>query len=330
MRLAYTIAHCFARAAILYGWEPPEESLVEPDHVSYHYLRSITGIQPKASKLPPVVSEFKLIIPMVVSPTTQPPVQAGQCLTSDWHSIPRGACFLAKPPARLTKGDDQKVVSDPSKTTWYFGIFRTPQEFVNDAVAVGHPISNSCVLPNVLQEAVRCIRYTPTHVLANERLHTLRRWVEKARNLHADESRLRDLLPPSLAHILKPKRLLLWKSMLEHYKYPDLAVFDEVVSGTVLTGVAPHVQCFDQSFKPAKMTVSDLESSAESSRVSILRSTRSSGDAEIDEEVYTKTRAEVDSGWLNGPYSRDSPFRSYKSQVWHSLVEWRDIQDPAH
>jgi len=54
MKLAYSIGFAFATAAKDYGWKPPPDAMVPPDEVSYHYLRSLTGVQPKASKLPPV------------------------------------------------------------------------------------------------------------------------------------------------------------------------------------------------------------------------------------------------------------------------------------
>ena len=87
MRLAYTIA-LFAQAAQEYGWTPPSESLVPPDTVSYHYLRSITGVQPKASKLPPVVSEFRTICTLTLPSGIVPPVQPGHTLEHPWQSFP--------------------------------------------------------------------------------------------------------------------------------------------------------------------------------------------------------------------------------------------------
>jgi len=80
-----------------------------------------------------------------------------------------------------------------------------------------------------------------------------------------------------------------------------MGVFDEVVGGTVLTGKSPYVECFDQSFKPAKITESELLQCASGARDAIVWSTRSSGDGVIDDEVYNKTLAEVESGWLRGP-----------------------------
>eukprot|EP00438_Fugacium_kawagutii_P023706 Skav228033 [mRNA] locus=scaffold1188:5424:7796:+ [translate_table: standard] len=312
MRLAYSIAHAFVQAAVTFGWKPPQSSLVPPDEVSYQYLRSVTGSQPKASKLPPVVSEFKRIITLRLPAAEVPPVPPGQCLTTPWRELPSGACLLAKPPARLIKGDvvgstqySDISASEPAKapnlTSWHFGIFRTPQQFVEDAVATGHPISNAIVLPKVLQNAIQHCRESSPHMLAKERVSCLSFWLDRARELQSDENMLHESLPHSLGCILKPKRLLVWKSMLEHFNYPDLGVFDEVVSGTTLTGVSPYVDCFEHSFKPALVTEEELRAGAPASRESILWSTRSSGDSGIDEEVYTKTAAEVESGWLSGP-----------------------------
>ena len=279
--------------------------------MSYHYLRSITGIQSKASKLPPVVSEFNTIRTLSLPVGAQPPVPPGQTLRSPWNGLPAGACLLAKPPARLNGGKDPNITKKnnddrPAETDWHFGIFRSPKEFVDAAVAVGHPIKNASVLPCVLQKAIQKSRALTPHDLAKGRLETLGMWLERASRLQADESSLHASLPPSLAHILKPKRLMLWKEMLEYYEYPDLGVFDEVVNGTTLTGVSPHVDCFEHTFKPAKVTEAELTASAPGTRSSILWSTRGSGDETIDDEVYKKTLAELESGWLEGPFDVSS------------------------
>eukprot|EP00435_Cladocopium_sp_Y103_P032674 s1002_g8.t1 len=86
-----------------------------------------------------------------------------------------------------------------------------------------------------------------------------------------------------------------------HYGYPDVEVFDEVVSGVELFGTAPFVPSFDPSFKPAQITASELERNAPASRAALFASIRSTGDAHLDEEVFSKTLAELECGWLEGP-----------------------------
>lgn len=75
--------------------------------------------------------------------------------------------------------------------------------------------------------------------LANKRLETLKFWVGQAKLLEKDEVALHANLPEHAKCILKPKRLLLWKRMMEFYGYHDTAVFDEVVKGVELVGPTP-------------------------------------------------------------------------------------------
>ena len=85
------------------------------------------------------------------------------------------------------------------------------------------------MLPSVLQSAVDRSRSLSPHENATRRVKTLEHWISRARDLQADEDALHTSLPESLACILKPKRLLLWKEMMVYYEYPDPAVFEEVL-----------------------------------------------------------------------------------------------------
>ena len=103
MKLAFHIAFYLAEHAASKGWVPPAGELTLPDEMSYQQLRSVTGIQPKSSKLPPLVSEFQTFIDIDVPTSSTPPVTPGECLTEAWHNIAAGACFLKKP-RRLNGG----------------------------------------------------------------------------------------------------------------------------------------------------------------------------------------------------------------------------------
>jgi len=141
----------------------------------------------------------------------------------------------------------------------------------------------------------------PIYEVAKHRHDTLAFWLERAKSLADKETELHESLHESLRDILKPKRLLLWKEMLQFYGYPDLEVFEEVCHGTCLAGAAPVVPSFGPCFKPAKLTLKELEASAKTSRTALLATVRSSGDVEVDETVFQKTLEELDCGWLEGP-----------------------------
>ena len=108
--LAFTIAHCFATELANRGWmSPAPTSMVTPNNVSYHYLRSVTGVQPKASKLPPLVSEFAELRTVSGVQFSCCPIQPGDKLSTPWNGLPTGACLLKKPPLRSNKGEGVEI-----------------------------------------------------------------------------------------------------------------------------------------------------------------------------------------------------------------------------
>ena len=187
------------------------------------------------------------------------------------------------------------------RKTLCFGVYRSGHEFVRDAAIAGHPIGKYAMLPTALNEAVQFVTSRSQHEVAVDRHRTLSHWLGRAKALSGEEKAFHKRLPECIQSILLPKGLLLWREMLVHYKYPDLSVFDEVVNGTDLVATVPSIPYFDASFKPAKMTVKELGDSAASIKKSLLASIRSSGDADIDREVYSKTLDELECGWLEGP-----------------------------
>ena len=94
MKLAFHIAFFLAQHVVMQGWKPPACELCLPDETSYPYLRSITGVQPKSSRLPPLVSEFARFIDVMVPNDCVPPVVPGEKLNEQWLHIPAGACLL--------------------------------------------------------------------------------------------------------------------------------------------------------------------------------------------------------------------------------------------
>lgn len=56
MPLAYAIAFHLAHELMARGWQPLDIEFTSPDVVSYQYFRAVIGPQPKASKIPPLLS----------------------------------------------------------------------------------------------------------------------------------------------------------------------------------------------------------------------------------------------------------------------------------
>ena len=322
--LAYAIAFAIAQELIQRGWLPPAVELTRPEEVSYHYLRAIVGVQPKSSKLPPLLSEYSHVARARIL-CVGLPVDFGQQLKQPFESIPAGASLLKRPPLRLNRGNimgnspvgkspgdnrssnslDNKPgcnrVLDPSQFA-FSGVYRTGDQFVKAAVKAGHLVGSETRLPSPLQESVHFVASKSTYEVAKHRLSTLAYWLDRAKALHCEEKIFHADLPLPLQGILAPKKLLLWKEIMHFYKCPDCEVFDEVVAGVDLAGPAIPVPAFEPCFKPAKVSVAELAQSAQASRTAMLATVRFSGDPEIDAAVFAKTIEELDCGWLEGPF----------------------------
>ena len=75
--------------------------------------------------------------------------------------------------------------------------------------------------------------------LARLRALFFHKWSARARELEGQEEELKKSMPGHVAGILAPKRLLLWRELMVEFGYPDVGVFEEVVSGFKLTGNTP-------------------------------------------------------------------------------------------
>ena len=323
LRLAAAIATAFGHALIAKGWKPPADKLeVDWKLFSLTKARVSAGQQPRASKLPPLVAEHKAVVVMrshAAAPSL--PVSPMERLKDPW-TVPSGI----DSPIPQVPSDSQLLRSTPLRTSggheaWKehvgelqprhsceiaWGIPFTCDEFVAEAVRSRHPKLLSHSIPEVLRASVHRNCKLREDDLVKIRAEWLNKWLERALALRKDEDVLKSNMPNHLRHILQPKRLLVWKEILQEEGYHDLGVFDEVVKGTELTGDVPVTHSFEKVFRPAEITESQLRASAQADRLAAIHSARSSGDREVDDTVYSKTLEEVKAGWAFGPV--DSSF----------------------
>ena len=76
---------------------------------------------------------------------------------------------------------------------------------------------------------------------------------------------------------------------------------DHIASGFDLVGTAGGSQALPSAFQPASLAEEELLATAESANKAIFFSTRSCGDADVDQQLWDKTWKEKEDGWLAGP-----------------------------
>ena len=315
--LAAQVATAIARHLVDCEWSPPE-ALPQP-HSLLTACRAAVNEQPKSSKFPALVPEHCAVVlvkgprsvlsalpcaPMARIKCPWPVPAACSCKLS---VIPAEAQLLRTTPLSVNKGTTPSALApkfedaDLCEVAW--GIPHSPQAFVASAAKAGHPKTLRTPLPEPLRKAVDLNKKLGPEGLASFREDWFRKWEARATQLEEEEAKLKASMPEHLRSILAPKRLVLWREIMEDLGYKDVAVFNEVVEGTNLLGQVPLTGLYPQTFKPAKASPSEVLNGAEASRKRTLDSVRSQGS--VDDEVKKKSMEEHQAGWLQGPYSAD-------------------------
>ena len=284
------------------------------------FMRAVATAQPKAAQMPPVVREHKAVImlkgPVHVLQTA--PVQMMERLKQPWQvpsscsstlsTIPVGAQLLRTTPLRSNGGllymsADKLQESDQiSEQAWGFPF--SPEEFISEAVKRGHPKSFSRLVPKILMEAVskNFGKESEQAKLAADRSRWFAKWMRRALELTETEAELKKGLSDHVRRILAPKRTILWKEILEELQYPDMGVVDELLGGTSLVGEVKDCGIFEKKFKHADMTVDQLEALGQGEKRKHFHSCSSSGDEEVDRQVYQKNAGRGEPGMGCGSF----------------------------
>eukprot|EP00435_Cladocopium_sp_Y103_P009876 s4862_g2.t1 len=318
-KLAFAIAKTFADVLLSHGWVPPPEFFDPTLDSTLQTMRAVATTQPKAARIPPVVREHKQVILLRGRQQVFQacPISPVQRLKSSWElpqgieapvsCLPVGAQLLRCTPFR-SKGDvlqnSEQSQLQPGIEEQAWGIPFGPNEFVAEAVNRGHPKSFTKLVPAILHTAIlQNFQNDKLGDLPGMRSKWFGKWTTRAKELVQAEKELKAGLQPYAARILEPKRLTVWKEILEDIGYPDMAVVEELVQGTELVGQVPICGIFEKTFKAAEMTTQQLLDLGINAKRKQFYSCSSSGDPEVDEQVYSKTLEEVEMGWAAGPFS---------------------------
>ena len=105
------------------------------------------------------------------------------------------------------------------------------------------------------------------------------------------ESKPEDLKQGMSTHrrrILGPKKLKVFREILQSIEYDDMEVVDEMVQGCSLVGEVPDTQVLDAKLKPARISVEQLGDMTEAANRAVLEKTQSCGDRVTDKLFGTR------------------------------------------
>ena len=182
-----------------------------------------------------------------------------------------------------------------------FGVYHSPQEFVDQAIRSKHPCHLDNLLPEELRTAINKNMSEDQASLARERTATMRRFISMSNDLADAERKLKEGFSEHRRRVLDSKRLLLFKAVLGEIGHADENLTHDMSNGFDLVGKLPESHVFEHRYRPALKTEDDLRAGAARSRAAVLAMVKSSGDQTIDDGVFAATQKELNLGHLEGP-----------------------------
>jgi len=257
------------------------------------------GTQPRGKLAPLLLSEFKfkvvlkstaVEVPKVITDSAPSPFQGvpmhSKCISTRTEVIKEGC-----------KGEEEIQISE-------FGVYRSPEEFLQLAATLQHPLDSLQLVEPSNLRAILAIRDWPTAEVMAFRAKALQHYMRVAVDLMEEERSLRKSMDPHVNEVLAGKRLCLFKQMCNDAGVGDQTLFRELTEGFRLTGRMGESGQFPRKLRPAAITVKQLRESAVWAKRMIYTSCkRVASDPEIAEAVYQDTMQQLQDGWVQGPFS---------------------------
>ena len=275
--------------------------------------RYIFGALPRSTKLRPLVPEFALFHFVVT------PAQHVDHAKSVLQLCPKGSRVLSR---RLWKWGEfraeqyagkcqflglteQELVDDMTVECHHVGTPHEPWNFLQKALATGHPKDLRRHVDPVLHEVILDNFHRPPHLLAQKRIGFLKKYTQLAQEYKPEESKLRLKMPVHLRKTLAGKRLALFGRMLSDLGFPDKNLVEDISSGFKLSGWMPDSGLFPRQVKSPTLTIDALRQSTGSFNEKVLKQMQLRQETELEQDTWDETEHELQQGWIWEDESRD-------------------------
>ena len=217
-------------------------------HCRHKQLIWLLASNPGGAKSHAVISEFKHTIQVTVPATTILPEVVGEGVAKPLEGLPIGA--------KLVRFQHIHERGSPdAKKTAVDGVFRTPQEFLHEALRLRHlfnlPVSGD--VDNI--EAISQVLQMGKLGAMKFRLQQVQKYRKLASELEEEEKLLHSNMHPDLQSVMRPKRILLFQKMMDDAGVVDTQLCEEMKCGFRLVGQLESSGQFRPRFKPAELSV---------------------------------------------------------------------------
>ncbi len=281
-KLCAEVAHAAQQAAMDMG--AFEVSKQGCKRKATHQLQSAAaGRQPRGNRFPEVIPEFKYTF------DTE--------WTSSSTKCPRLLCSEGLAEKQVPNGKLLSVVNGgkSGESIAKIGVYRTCEEFVEQAAKLQHPFDNSSMVLDEIKINIFELLTKGSQWVENKRHAALQYYAERKRSLAADESAIHQSMDPSREEIVSDKAFLLFNEMCRDAGIQDEGLLDLQVLGTPLAGVSGTSSLFEEVSAQPSLAVDQLMKSSRWSRKMLFgRNLQQSTSKAVEEEIWKLKKA----GWL--------------------------------
>ena len=184
----------------------------------------------------------------------------------------------------------------------YVGTYRSPQQFVEEALLLQHPFDSDVSICDDLKVAIfRLLTLGPSAVRA-EQTAMLDHYTQRAQELESKEKLLHEQLSESRQRVVLGKRFLLLSEMARDAGIRDPELCRCQVVGTSLVGEQPPCPLFAECRRDATLSVPQLMHASKWSRAACNERSDAVDDS-LASHLWDEALREVEVGWLQGPLS---------------------------
>ena len=191
-----------------------------------------------------------------------------------------------------------------------FGLFRFPLEFVDCALQLKHPFDEIHFVPDQVKRNIFRMLTQGHAAFALQRLSLVKRLKTLRKELQYEEARFHATLPDHVREVIKGKSIMLWAHLLKETNFEDQAVV-ELMKGVDLVGTPDKSPLYDSKHVPASTTAELLLESSEWRRQRLKAKNPHEGDANFSELLWEQTMADVDGGFLAGPFESEEAVKKH-------------------
>lgn len=284
--------------------QPPntlEETVFHPTLNDDTLNRAVIGNQPRGNKLPPLMTD--LLTPQKVDISAFPDIR---CLAQGMR-LPISEAF--PPGSRLIRFVNDEVGEGRTKQSnsmAVLGLPRDQMQYVEEACKLTHPMNLDARFSSELTEALDAQLCRDAFELRKIRIKASRDILNLTVGLTGEEKALHDGWPSHIQKILKNKKMILFKRLLEQVGYDDAKIADEMTRGFPLNGWLPESRVFPPRLRLPQIHPESFEAMIPSFSSRTLSAVKGSGDDTLDRELWQATLEEVQLGFMRGPFKPSS------------------------